>query len=316
MQPTTVRRMPGTYPFRAAVLRGLGIVLPPLITIVIFLWIGSTVDLYVLRPVNSGAKNLLVRAIADIRQPEDFPLEGRPKVNPSSDDGTVFQRLDNGTYVPKHVYDEVASHAPDVPVPSTGHDLYAKYVELTYLRPYLIIPFTLCLFILALYLLGKFLAAGIGRMFLNLFEGAIVRIPLVRNVYSAVKQVSDFLLTEREVPNSRVVAIEYPRKGLWQMAMVTGEGMDDIEEAAHEPVLSVFVPCSPMPMTGFTVAVKKSEVMELDLTMDQAIQFIVSCGVVVPRSQLEKMRTTAPGEPQTPGTEGTPSPAPANKHIA
>lgn len=305
MLPKTDRRMRGAYPFRAAVLRGLGIVLPPLITIVIFLWIGSTVELYVLRPVNAGARNLLVQAIADIRQPEDFPTELRSKINPSSDDGTVYQRLDSGKYVPKHVYDEVAAHAVDGHVPAHCHDVYAQYVELTYLRPYLVIPFTLCLFILALYLLGKFLAAGIGRMLLNFFEGAIVRIPLVRNVYSAVKQVSDFLLTERDMPNSRVVAIEYPRKGIWQMAMVTGEGMEDIEEAAHEPVLSVFVPCSPMPMTGFTVAVKKSEIMELDLTMDQAIQFIVSCGVVIPPSQLEKMHAAPPSSEAQPS--GDPS---------
>lgn len=297
-QPTTERRGPGAYPFRAAVLRGLGIVLPPLITVVIFLWIGGTVNLYVLRPVNAGARNLLVRAIADTRHPQDFPPESRSKANPVLDDGTVFQRLDSGNYVPKHVYDEVAAHAIDGRVPSTSFDVYSRYVELTYLRPYLVIPFTLCLFILALYLLGKFLAAGIGRIFLNLFEGTIVRIPLVRNVYSAVKQVSDFLLTERQVANSRVVAIEYPRKGMWQIAMVTGEGMEDLEEAAGEPVLSVFVPCSPMPMTGFTVAVRKSETIELDLTMDQAIQFIVSCGVVVPRSQLDKVRAVPSAVPQ------------------
>jgi len=276
----------GAYPFRAAVLRGLGIVLPPLITIVIFLWIVSSVNQYVIRPVNLGARDLLIRAIAEIRPENDLAPESRARLNPTID-GIVFHRLDNGTFVPKHVYDAVAAQAGDGLVPGNGHDLYAQYVELKYLRPYLMIPFTLCLFILALYLLGKFLAAGIGRIFLDLFEATVVRIPLVRNVYSAVKQVSDFLLTEREVPNSRVVAIEYPRKGMWQMAMVTSEGMEDIEAAAHEPVLSVFVPCSPMPMTGFTVTVKKSETLELDLTMDQAIQFIVSCGVVIPRSQLE-----------------------------
>lgn len=303
MQPTTERRTPIAYPFRTAVLRGLGVVLPPLITVVIFLWIGGTVNIYVLRPVNAGARNLLVRAIADIRHPDELPPESRSKVNPVLSDGMILQRLDSGNYVPKYVYDKVAARAIDGRVPSNSFDVYAQYVELTYLRPYLVVPTTLCLFILALYLLGKFLAAGIGRIFLNLFEGAIVRIPLVRNVYSAVKQVSDFLLTERQVTNSRVVAIEYPRKGMWQIAMVTGEGMEHLEEAAGEPVLSVFVPCSPMPMTGFTAAVRKSETIELDLTMDQAIQFIVSCGVVIPRSHLDKVRAV-------PSVESQPLPTP------
>lgn len=285
----------GAYPFRAAVLRGLGIVLPPLITIVIFLWIGSTVELYVLRPVNLGTRNLLVRLIAEIRPENDFSSDGpsgpdgRLKTHAVLD-GIVYQRLDDGSYVPKHVYDVVAAHAGNGPMPGDGRRLYDQYVELTYLRPYLVIPFTLCLFVLALYLLGKFLAAGIGRMFLNLFEATIVRIPLVRNVYSAVKQVSDFVLTDRDMPSSRVVAIEYPRKGIWQIAMVTGEGIYDIEAVAQEPVLSVFVPCSPMPMTGFTVAVKKSETVDLNLTMDQAIEFIVSCGVVIPHAQLASLK--------------------------
>jgi uncharacterized membrane protein len=97
-----------------------------------------------------------------------------------------------------------------------------------------------------------------------------------------VKQVTDFLFTENEIQFTRVVAIEYPRKGIWTVCFVTGEGMWDIRGAAKEPVITVFVPTSPMPFTGFALTVKKSEVVELAISIDQAIQFIVSCGVVVP----------------------------------
>jgi len=160
------------------------------------------------------------------------------------------------------------------------------FVERRYLRRYTVIPIFLCVFLMGLYLLGKFLAAGVGRFFWMQFERVINQLPLVRNVYSSVKQVTDFMFSEREIEYTRVVAVEYPRKGIWSIAMVTGEGMLDIRCAANEPVLSVLVPTSPMPFTGFTVTVKKSETVDLNITIDQAFQFIVSCGVVVPTQQI------------------------------
>jgi uncharacterized membrane protein len=98
--------------------------------------------------------------------------------------------------------------------------------------------------------------------------------------------VTDFLFSAPEIEYTRVVAVEYPRKGIWSLGMVTGESMLDISNAANEPVLSLLVPTSPMPFTGFTVTVKKSETIDLNITIDQAFQFIISCGVVVPPHQL------------------------------
>ena len=97
--------------------------------------------------------------------------------------------------------------------PRTGKEVYRRYVELTYLRPYYAIPFFLLVFILFLYLLGKFMAAGIGSFFWGRFEGAIHRLPLVRSVYSAAKQVTDFFFSEQQMKFTRVVAVEYPRHG-------------------------------------------------------------------------------------------------------
>ena len=113
----------------------------------------------------------------------------------------------------------------------------------------------------------------------------IQRVPLIRNVYSAVKQVTDFVFSEREIEFNRVVAIEYPRRGIWSIGFVTGESMREIRSAAKEPVLSILMPTSPMPATGFTITAPKSDTIDLDITIDQAIQFVVSCGVVVPPQQ-------------------------------
>ena len=113
---------------------------------------------------------------------------------------------------------------------------------------------------------------------------------------------------------NRVVAVEYPRKGIWSVGFVTGESMLDIHGAANEPMVSVLMPTSPMPATGFTVSVKKSETVDLNITIDQAIQFVVSCGVVVPMQQMVKLSArpkpgavSSNGGPQTSANPATPS---------
>ena len=272
-------RRSADHPFRSAVFRGLGVFLPPLLTIVIFLWVGGTVQQYVLRPVTSGARNALVWAIADVRHEDEV----RPKDRPQ------YRHLKDGTYVPLAVYRLVKERDGTAEILADGDKLYRRYVELRYLPWYLIIPFFLSVFVILLYLLGKFIAAGIGRFFWGLVERVIHQVPLVRNVYSSVKQVSDFLLSQEEIEYNRVVAVEYPRKGIWSLGMVTGESMLDIRSAANEPVLSLLIPTSPAPFTGFTVTVLKSETIDLNITIDQAFQFIVSCGVVIPSQQMQKM---------------------------
>jgi len=276
-------------PFRRAVLRGLAVLLPPLLTIVIFLWIGNTVKNYLLEPMENSARKLLVRhyqkRIVTVEQLADEPISDKGR---TSFEGQQYQQIGDGALVLAADYDSYRREFRALPVPESAGEFYAVYVDQTYLQPEIVIPFFLCVFVLVLYLLGKFLAAGIGRFFWMQFERVINRLPLVRNVYSSVKQVTDFLFSEREIEYTRVVAVEYPRKGIWTLAMVTGESMVDIQSAANEPVLSVLVPTSPMPFTGFTVTVKKSETVDLNISIEQAFQFIVSCGVVVPPQQLSE----------------------------
>ncbi len=200
--------------------------------------------------------------------------------------------------MPISVYDLVRENQGSEPIPVTARGIYNSYVELRYLRPYLVIPAFLAVFILVLYLLGKFIAAGVGRFFVTHVEQGILSLPLVRNVYFSVKQVSDFLFSPREIEYTRVVAVEYPRKGIWSIGLVTGESMVDIRSAANEPVLSILVPTSPMPVTGYTINVKKSEAIDLDITIDQAFQFIVSCGVVVPPQQVQNEIEVPPAAPR------------------
>jgi uncharacterized membrane protein len=198
---------------------------------------------------------------------------------------TEYHRVPGGNqWIPADIY-TLVSENPGSQIPQTAEAYYDRFADLKFPTRAKVIPVFLCVFVLFLYLLGKFLAAGVGRIMWNAGESIVHRLPIIRNVYSSVKQISDFVLSEREFQANRIVAVEYPRKGIWSIGFVTGEGMKSVHDRAGEKVLAVLMPTSPMPATGFTIMVRKSETIDLDISMDQAIQFIVSCGVVVPLTQ-------------------------------
>lgn len=292
-------------PFRRAVLRGLGVLLPPLLTIVIFLWVGATVNKYILAPLQGGTRWVLLEYASDIRSPESFS-EDAGNDGYAEDGNRHYRQTGGGLFVPVKVYEGARESLEGGELPKSAREVYGLYHDHYTLRPEIVVPFFVAVFILVLYLLGKFLAAGIGRFFWVQCESLIHRLPIVRNVYSSVKQVTDFLFTDPDLEFTRVVAVEYPRKGIWTVAFVTGESMLDIESAANEQVMSVLIPTSPMPFTGFTITVKKSETIDLSISIDQAFQFVISCGVVVPPQQLTSIaaaaaeRNGAPEKPPAP----------------
>ncbi len=273
-------------PFRAAIFRGLGVVLPPLLTLVILLWIGGTVNTYVIQPLFAGSQYLILLAHADI-------ISAKP-ANKTADGITVkgkkYARCGDGTFVPESIYAYVENAATEgvTQMPQTGVEVYEQYVRLVYLRPYLFIPVVVLLFTLIIYLLGKFIAARAGRLLWDMAERLVNQVPLVREVYGAVKKMIDLAFGESELRVSRVVAVEWPRKGVWALALVTSEGFTAMENVVGEPMYAVLIPTSPMPATGFTLHVKRSETVDIGITIDQAIQFVVSCGVVA-------IRSTSPG---------------------
>lgn len=301
MQPTPDVPTSTGGPFRRAVLRGVAVVMPPLLTVVIFLWVGGTLNDYVLEPVMSITRKVMARSMGDIHN-----SHGRTK-EIEDIGGHPYRRMGDDYYVPLSAFDVVKRQVgEDAADRMTSLTLYERYMEIRYLRPTLVIPLFILIFILVMYLLGKFLAAGMGSFLWSVFEGMILHLPVVRNVYGSVKQVTDFMISERAINFNRVVAIEYPRQGIWSLGFVTGESIAQIGNFAQEPVLAVLVPTSPMPMTGFTVTIRQSEVLDLDMTIDQALQYLVSCGVVVP---ADKMKTATKRRPALPTTDGT-NPAP------
>ncbi|MCU0950053.1 MAG: DUF502 domain-containing protein [Burkholderiaceae bacterium] len=129
---------------------------------------------------------------------------------------------------------------------------------------------------------GVLAANIIGERLVRWWEGLLSRIPIVRSIYSSVKQVSDTMLSPKGNAFRKAVLIEFPQRGHWSIGLVVGEPGDVIEHALGEPVMTVFVPTAPNPTSGYTIIVPPREVRELDITVDDALKFVISLGVVAP----------------------------------
>jgi len=276
----------GVRPFRTAVLRGLGLVAAPLLTLVILLWIVRTVDYYILEPVVTTTRDLLARELGDSRMQL---ADAQPTADPTifTSGGEEFKRLENDQYIPLSVYNTVMRHGPEMSPPATGQEAYRRWLDVTYLRPWIVGPVFLIVFIVLMYLLGSLFAAGLGRAFWNWVEQGVGRLPVVRAVYSSAKQVTNYVFSDRELDFTRVVAVEYPCRGIWSLAFVTNEGMADVQMIASELMLTILLPTSPVPVSGYTMLIPKGDVVDVDMTVEQAVEYIVSCGVVLPPAQLE-----------------------------
>lgn len=190
--------------------------------------------------------------------------------------------------VPYDVYAEVGRSVPPGQIPTSARAVYMEFVAQRYFGSvFHLSALSVVLIIVALYFVGRFVSVQVGGWIVGKFEEQVLgRVPVIRNVYGSVKQVTDFVFSEnQQVEYRRVVAVQYPCKGIWSIGFVTGESMLDIAVTAGEPCVAVLVPTSPMPMTGFTVSVPRSELLDLDLSVEQAMQFCISCGVLTPAHQ-------------------------------
>jgi uncharacterized membrane protein len=151
-----------------------------------------------------------------------------------------------------------------------------------------------------IYVFGRFLTSFVGRSIWQLAERALGRTPVLRQVYPLVKQVTDFLLVQRKMAFSGVVAVEYPRKGIWSLGLVTGPGMKTLQKTLEADLLTVFVPSSPTPVTGYTITVRRDEVIDLPISIDDALRFTVSAGLVRPAMEV------LPGEEDRVALEAAP----------
>lgn len=135
-----------------------------------------------------------------------------------------------------------------------------------------------------LLLITGFLGANLlGRQLVNSYERVLDRIPLVRSVYGSIKHFAEIVFSEDGKSFKKVLMIEYPRKGLYSLCFLTSENPSEVQHRTGEEVVTVFLPTTPNPTSGFMLFVPRKDITELDMAVDDALKLIISLGVVVPQ---------------------------------
>jgi uncharacterized membrane protein len=129
-----------------------------------------------------------------------------------------------------------------------------------------------------------FLATNfVGAKLIELWHDVLNRIPVVNSIYSSVKQISDTLFSSSGQAFSKAVLVQWPHEGAWTIAFLTGTPGGDVVKHVPPDCLSVYVPTTPNPTGGYFIIVKRSDLVELDMTVDQALKYVISMGVVPPQ---------------------------------
>jgi len=136
--------------------------------------------------------------------------------------------------------------------------------------------------LLVVLLTGMLGASFIGRWFVRLGEKIVDRIPLVRSVYGAIKNVLETIFQDNKDAFRRVVLIEYPRPGLLVLAFVTGVDEGEVQHRTSEQVIAVFVPTTPNPTSGFLLYVPEKDTIPLDMSIEDGMKCVISAGVISP----------------------------------
>ena len=165
-----------------------------------------------------------------------------------------------------------------------------QYNPETYL-PFALPGLGLIILVVALIVIGAVTAGLFGRMWLRISERILARMPVIRNVYSAVKQILETVLAQQSNAFREAVLVEYPRRGIWAIAFITGRTEGEVQNITEEECINIFLPTTPNPTSGFLLFVPKEDLVHLSMSVEEAIKMVISGGIVTPpdrRSEFEK----------------------------
>jgi len=140
---------------------------------------------------------------------------------------------------------------------------------------------------MVLLLTGMVVTNLLGRNMVKVWEGLLARIPVVRAIYSASKQLTETLFSGSGKSFRKVVLVRYPHPGMWTLAFLTGDGMAEANRKTGRDLVNIFVPTTPNPTSGFFLMVAREDMVELDMPVDVGIKLILSAGAVAPESKPE-----------------------------
>ncbi|MBN1684765.1 MAG: DUF502 domain-containing protein [Gammaproteobacteria bacterium] len=140
--------------------------------------------------------------------------------------------------------------------------------------------------IIILFLTGIIVTNVLGGYLLRLWDGVIKKIPLIRSIYMGVKKTVDTVLSPKGQAFRKVLLVEYPREGLWSLAFQTGTGCKEVsDKMGGTDLVTIFIPTTPNPTSGFLMMLPKEKVRELDMSVEDALKMIISLGVVKPKEK-------------------------------
>ena len=140
-------------------------------------------------------------------------------------------------------------------------------------------------------IVGAVTAGFFGKLWLRFTERLLNRMPVVRNIYSAVKQILETVLAQQSSAFREAVLVEYPRRGLWAIAFITGRTEGEVQNVTEEECINIFLPTTPNPTSGFLLFVPKKDLISLSMSTEEAIKMVISGGIITPpdlRTQKQK----------------------------
>ena len=264
--------------FRRFFGRGLGILLPSVLT----LWILYQLFLFLFNnvgePINRGLRWAVVEVMPRLVAEEELPPWG---VVTSEELGRA--RTDSSIKGVAEMSDAQVTTA------LRREKFRAYWNQRWYLQATGIV-----VAIVVIYFAGLLLGGFLGRSIYERAERLLARVPGFKQVYPHVKQVVQMVLGETPISFNRVVLVEYPRKGIWSLGLVTSSSMRAVRGCVGSDVLTVFVPSTPTPFTGFAINVPASEAIDIPMTVEEALRYVITGGVLIPEHQANTVASGAP----------------------
>ena len=146
----------------------------------------------------------------------------------------------------------------------------------------------LILFLIIIFFTGFLTTHFLGKRLYLAVDRSLRRFPLIRHIYPSLKQITEFLFASGRYKFKQVVLVEYPRRGIWSLAFVTNEGLQEARDKTKQDLLNIFIPSSPGPLTGFFMLIPRQEVIFLEIPIEEAIKLIVSGGLLNTVSSSKK----------------------------
>ena len=267
--------------FRKFFARGLIILLPSLLTLFLVVKIYQFVDQTIAEPINRSIRFA-------IRNSDRFFQGAEAFLRPAPEE--IAAELEQ--LRPDQREDLAAARSRIV------KDLRARRVQAWWNANPAMDLIGLAVAIIAVYIAGRVLGSFLGRRLYHVLESFITRLPVFKQIYPHIKQIVDFIFSDDQpIQFNRVVAVEYPRKGIWSLGFQTGTALKDVIDVAGD-ARTIFIPSSPTPFTGYTITVPAKDILELPLTVEEAIRFTVSGGVLIPSHQFVGADESGPTLPE------------------